>query len=307
MVSDGTEAVVSTKKRMPSIGERLLSEPGAMLVKAYFYGWHYVMRIVQQLTGRAARRKIRFTPHVPTRAYLQWKLVSIAGIRPELARGEHGGVVMYFLDGTTPPKDAPEPPAGTLNAGARDISKSRVERVFEDVFGYALRVDPTVYEGPMVSKNETNAARDGRVLQGPIERAEPGQVYQVAIDNRCSEDMVEDLRATVVGGQLVLVYRKRRPLKDRFLNYNLDVEMLAPEDAFSADEIGKILGFARAFGLDLGEMDVLRDRLSGRIYIVDVATTPHSPPEFLMGRRGIRAMKIVAKAFREEFLDQRST
>lgn len=302
-LSESMEAALSSGKPMPSIGARLLSEPGAMLVKAYFYAWHYCVRTLQRVSGRAPKRTIRFTPHVPTRPYLQWKLASIAGIRPELSRGGADGVVMYFLDGTTPPQDAPEPPAGTLNAGARDISKSRVERVFEEAFGYALRVDPTAYEGPMVSKNETNAARDGRVIQGPIERAEPGQVYQVAIDNRCSDEMVEDLRATVVGGRVALVYRKRRPLKDRFLNYNLDVEMLAPGDAFSEDEIGKILGFARAFGLDLGELDVLRDRVSGRIYIVDVATTPHSPPEFLMGSRGIRAMKIVAKAFREEFLD----
>jgi len=99
-----------------------------------------------------------------------------------------------------------------------------------------------------------------------------------------------------------LVYRKRRPVADRFSNDNTAVEIADPSDMYSSDEIGLILAFASTMGVDLGEFDVLRDRASGRLFIVDVATTPHGPPEMLVGRDGVRAMRIIARAFRRQYL-----
>ena len=50
------------------------------------------------------------------------------------------------------------------------------------------------------------------------------------------------------------------------------------EDCFSPDEIDKLLRFCAAMNLDYGELDVLRHKADGRIYVVDVNTTPDGHP-----------------------------
>ena len=56
-----------------------------------------------------------------------------------------------------------------INARCRDISKQRVSRVFEDVFGYGLQVDPTTYSGPRREKvgRERDARRRVRRVPDP--------------------------------------------------------------------------------------------------------------------------------------------
>ena len=51
--------------------------------------------------------------------------------------------------------------------------------MFEDVFGYALDVDPTTYTGRIVKKLDENATHDGEVVDGPIpaDDVAPGFVY----------------------------------------------------------------------------------------------------------------------------------
>ena len=287
----------------PSRLKRMMAEgPRHTLIKAYFYGYLYAARMRRGLFGRKPTRRLVFSPTLPTRPHLQWKVAALVGLRPQAPKAGVPATVMYFLDATGAGGGATPPPPGALNGGAVDLSKSRVMRVFEEVFGYGLEVDPRTYAGPIVAKGEQNAAHDGSVVEGPIDNPLPNTVYQVAVDNTREDGTVEDLRSVVVGSAIPIVFRKHRPITNRFSNDNTHVEIAEAAEVFSEEERALIIRFARAFGVDLGELDVLRDRNTGRIYIVDVATTPHSPPELLVGRPGLHVVRVIARTFEEEFL-----
>jgi len=58
----------------------------------------------------------------------------------------------------------------------------------------------------------------------------------------------------------------------------LAVTVPAPIDGlFSADEQRLMLEFARRIGMDYGELDVLRDKETTDIYVVDANRTPVRP------------------------------
>ncbi len=53
----------------------------------------------------------------------------------------------------------------------------------------------------------------------------------------------------------------------------------------SGQEISNLLQFCQLMGMDYGELDVLRDRQDGRIYVVDANSTPLPPPPAKVGRQ----------------------
>ena len=59
--------------------------------------------------------------------------------------------------------------------------------------------------------------------------------------------------------------------------------------------------FAADLGLDWGGVDVLRDRMSGRIYIVDANKTDMGPPVALKLAAKLRATRRMARAFAGAF------
>lgn len=253
--------------------------------KAAFYLYFYVV-------GAFRRRTPVRVIGTHRRPYLNWKLFKLLGFVP----AETGALTFRNLDATFD-----EAPADAINGRCTDISKSKVAEVFEKVFGYELTVDPEAHDGPMVEKSEENATHDGRVVQGPM-APRPGLVYQHLVDNE-QDGVVEDLRPCIVGREIAFVYRKRRPVAIRFSNDNTSITVATPDDVFSPVEQQGVLDVADALGLDVGELDVLRDRASGRIYVVDAAKTPHSPGEACVNWAGIRAMRRAAAAFRREFVD----
>lgn len=163
-----------------------------------------------------------------------------------------------------------------LNADCTDISKEKVEQVFARVFGYGLALDPCSHRGLCVRKSNSNAQHDGQIIECPIERPEPGYIYQRLIDNQVSAAAAGDLRAPIYGGCIPLVFVRYRPLDSRFHGDYLE-QVRDIEDYLSAAEIARVLAFARAMGLDYGDVDMLRDPADGRLYIVDVNNTPRSP------------------------------
>ncbi|MCM8557603.1 hypothetical protein [Sphingomicrobium sediminis] len=165
-----------------------------------------------------------------------------------------------------------------INNGCRDISKRNVAKVFEDVFGYPLDVDPTTHEGEMVEKSDTNAQHDGRVITGPIAPGEVREdcVYSVLVDTRVDEGSVQDFRLMYIGELADFCFRERRRIEIRFSTTNIKTDVVQTSEHFSDEEIRLIETFCGRMGLDVGELDCLRDRNSGRIYIVDVANTPGS-------------------------------
>jgi hypothetical protein len=291
--------VVTVKKT----GARLRIGPGLLGEVANWFAYYFVVEAWRLRALGRRGPKIWFTPDRPRPWYLVWPVMHAAGAR--MAKKPEEADLVFFFDDVT----ESEPPetnisARLVNFHCDSISKSRVAQVFEEVFGYGLEVDPTEWAGPMVEKSEVNAAHDGRIVHGPCE-ARPGRAYQRVIDNSYQEGLVEDLRCPTLGGEIPIVFRKRRRLEDRFLNINSEVETADTADVFSADEQKKLGDFARAMRLDWGSLDVLRDKNDGRLYVVDVNKTDMGPPTALPLGKKIKATSALARAF-ARFLDTQS-
>ncbi len=287
---------------------KTLTEPR----KTAFYGRFYVH-------SKRARPRGDWCcwPDVPQRPHLAWKIARLCGLRLVGRPTDNVALGYVFSDRTRldPPKpgDLPEG-VPIINERCLDIGKHRVEAAHQRVFGYGMAVDPRTHAGPMVIKNDANAAHDGRVVQGPTGSVDPGNVYQLVIDNAAEKingrpapaPMVLDLRVTVVGTELSGAFRKYRLASERFLNTAERVFFHTPSELFSDEEQHRLLAFAADIGMDLGEIDVLRDNASGRIYAIDANNTPHSPPGLLEGPLAAwPIMTSAAGAFERQFLSGR--
>lgn len=189
-----------------------------------------------------------------------------------------------------------------LNVQCMDISKQRVERMHQSTFGYGMHVDAKSYVGRAVQKSDGNAVHDGRYIQCPLDNIQEGDVYQRVIDNSISEDEVVDYRVPVMNGKPVLVYRKFKRMEVRFTNEVTRSELSDLYDVFSGQELEQITAFTRAMGADFCELDILRDKQDGRIYIIDLNKTPYGPPAGLSKTETKRAVQLLSEAFQTAFL-----
>ena len=258
-------------------GARVPVEPGVVGETLSWLRFHLAVE-AERRSFRADGPRLWFAPDQPRPWYLVWPAVQLSGLR--VARSvEEADIAFVFEDSTRGAI-----PAGhglpIINARCADVSKSRVASVFEAVSGRRLSVDPAAWSGAMVAKSEANGAHDGRCLDGP-QAPVAGLVYQRLIDTEASDGMVEDLRCPTVDGEVAAVFLKRRPAAQRFANVNAEVRRLDPERALSKEERALIRSFCRAFGLDWGGIDVLRERASGAIWIVDANKTDMGPPTAL--------------------------
>ncbi|WGF89290.1 hypothetical protein [Marinivivus vitaminiproducens] len=246
-------------------------------------------------------------PGLPYHRHMLWKAVLHAGMRLEPYRGDKGrtpAIGLFWADRVAMPDNrvGPTPPRswwrGALNGRTGQDSKRTVEAVFASVFGYPLAIDPTTHCGPAVAKSDRdNGAHDGRVIDCPIAEADPGLAYEAVIDNRADEATVVDYRVPVIGGEIPFVYVKRRPLSDRFANANAEVALTEPDAVFSRDEQAGLAEVCRRLALDLGvELDVLRDRTDGRIYVVDANPNAWGPPRPIAAADAVRAVRLYASA-----------
>ncbi len=239
-----------------------------------------------------------FAPDQPRPWYLVWGAAAWGGMR--FARSpEDADAAFYFEDSTLG-----SPPAAqglrALNFDCTDVSKTKVSEVFEAVFGYPLAVDPETFDGLVVEKGEDNGAHDGRLVPCPRARA-PGRVYQRVIET-AEGGFVHDLRTPFVGGRPALVFIKSRPTNARFANMNSRVVLTTPDAVYSPEEIERLSAFARAMRLDWGGLDVLRDRDSGRLYVVDVNKTDMVPIA-LPWIDKLRAIRRLSQALRALVLE----
>ena len=239
--------------------------------------------------------KVWFAPDRPRPWYLIWAAAAWNGVG--IARTPEEATASFYFDDATEGRPPARWHARALNYGCTDISKSRVAQVFEQVFGYPLSVDPVRGFGPAVEKGEANGVHDGRQVWLPTQ-PRAGRTYQRLIDN-IEDGQAVDLRTPVVGGKPVLVFVKRRPADDRFANHNSSASLVRPQDVFSDVEIDQLGAFARAMGLDWGGLDVLRDRASGRLYVVDVNKTDMGPPIALPVLDKIAALSRLGRALRQ--------
>lgn len=250
------------------------------------------------------RVRIHALPVVPRYWYLM--RVSLSRLGVEFVDNiQDADVTLYFDDATySEPPHLLNGPNIQINFECRDISKTHVQNVFKKIFGYDLGVKPSEYTGAMVAKSEINGTHTGKIVQGPCE-AEDGYVYQKLIDNRSKNGRVTDIRCPTVFGEIPLVYLKSRPEGQRFENLNTHVELTDAAQELSTDEIDKIRLFCNEMKLDWGGLDILRDSVDGKIYIVDVNKTDMGPPFSLPLKDKLRSTSILAQAFDAAFKAKR--
>ena len=256
------------------------------------------MRRLGGIFARGKRLKIAYSPIVPR----PWYLLPVLANRARMKRINNFAVadaVFYFEDQTVvAPPHVPKGSNKAFNFGCHDISKSKVGEVFKQVFGYDLAVDPRTYTGKVAVKSEMNGAHDGYATSAPLPPEhpyDPKLVYQRLIDNTVEGKWAEDMRCPITGGDIEIVFVKRRPLASRFANMNSSVTLQSPDELLSAEERAEIKEFAAAMGLDWGGMDILRNKEDGKIYIVDVNKTDMGPPIALSMKDKSKATAILTK------------
>ena len=253
------------------------------------------------LAGRRGPR-IWFTPQRPRPWYLVRSALSWAG--GCVARSPQEADAVFTFEDATWTFRRPGP-GKALNAACTDTSKGRVAEVFETVFGYPLAVDPAEWRSEAVEKSETNGTHDGRIVQCPRRRRE-GMHYQRLIDTG-DDRFTHDLRTPCVGGRPVLVCVKRKRRETRFSIHNAGVDLRMPEAVFSRGELDTIGRFLQAMGIDWGGLDILRDRVTGRIYVVDVNKTDVGPIIALSWRDKLRSTALLAEALQRLVAGVRQT
>ncbi|PLX22440.1 MAG: hypothetical protein C0599_06365 [Salinivirgaceae bacterium] len=195
-----------------------------------------------------------------------------------------------------------------INFNCRDISKTKVDELHQEVFGYSTVIDPQKYEGKCVKKNILNAKHDGIILDCPInETPEEGFIYQKLIDNQYDETMVEDIRVSIIGNKIPLAILKYKPVEKRFGGFRKNQDGIKapvvkePGEVFSREEMENITILCQKIGLDVGEIDVLRNKNDGKIYVIDINNTPTGPSHLTEEELDFAVGKL-ADAFESEFL-----
>ncbi len=269
------------------------------------------LRQIKNIFGRTRHTTtLSYYPQTPGPWFNIWQVTRLANLKT-ISALSHANYIFAFEDSThTQFNKSYLEGFGVpvLNLHCNDISKEHVADIFEAVFGYNLRIDPLVHNGPAIQKSDANGTHDGSVIDCPISPSEiiKGQSYQRLVDSTFTGNTSEDLRVAYALGTLALVYHKYKPLTDRFgMNY-VSVNVRAPEDVFSQKEISLIINFCKKMHLDFGAIDVMRDKHDGRIYIVDVNKTC-MPVLSLSLKTQIRSQKIIAQALNAGLLKLRDT
>ena len=112
---------------------------------------------------------------------------------------------------------------------------------------------------------------------------------------------MEEVRVPVFKNKIPFACIKYRSVDDMFNNH-VKAVMYNTQDLFNQEEIANIIHFYRRIGMDLGELDVIRDKDNGRLYIVDANNTSSGPPEHMTKKEYWLAIQKLAQSFEEVFM-----
>lgn len=214
-------------------------------------------------------KRVLFWPHQPRRvnkAFYALRDLSIEVVDDASKRTTDGGFFWSYRTRTEMPFDQFAFFESLYNKGGVDVSKTRVERVWRRCGGRPVLIDPRRAIGTVVEKSDDQCARDASLKAAPVEPRD-GYVYARYIDTRTQRNEYIDLRVALFGDVIPYVVKK---YKRGALQEATRIAVTPPQKVFSESEIALILDFARAFDVQYAEFDVLRERATGNIYIVDV-------------------------------------
>lgn len=219
---------------------------------------------------------------------------------------ETADIVLHFSDTTYHPIDARlralRKKRFVINDDSCDISKTHTDIVHRQVFGYGLSIDPHTYGKPYVKKSNINSLHN-YTIQATPEAPDPAYSYQRIVHNQVDDEVI-DIRIPFYGRILPMCTLKYRPVKTRFGDTSTRAEIVKTASVLSEKEISTIETLCASMGVDFGELDVLRDYQTGKIYVVDVNDTPSSPARALQWNDKKRALKIFADTFHRRFVEK---
>jgi len=260
------------------------------------------------------RKRIFFYPDKPMPHCVIYKILMFLGYRVTTDPEENYDLAILYWQGFDGNPYSPETfpqlrnnnhnKIKKLNMSNNDISKVRINSVFDEVFGYPISVDPRKYRGKCVMKSNWNALHKGQIIECPTELHEGDFVYQKIIHNETDDGSVKDMRVPIYGKRTPFVYLKYRSVKDRFVDRehtNTKATIAEVDDVLSASELNSIYRFCEKIGMDYGELDVLRDKDDGRIYIVDANNAPSGPPSPISDDEAKVAIMRLSQTFEEAF------
>lgn len=272
-----------------------------MLLKDLMAG---IAILKQALTGKSSK-VILVHPHFPSRGSTIFRIAKKLGYEVTNKISRTKALAIYWEYNTvrnefqalTELKSAI-----VINLHNRDISKDKVDEAMLAAFGYSTVIDPLKHRGVAVKKSLQNAVHDGQKIECPVDREE-GFIYQKFIDSSANEKEVMDLRIPLMKGSIPHIYLNYRNNLERFKNVP-DRAVLVEniEDWLSQEEMKQLAEFCRIFQFEYGELDVLRDSVDGKIYIVDANNTPQGPPKHLPERDKKRAVELLSNAFVKAFI-----
>jgi hypothetical protein len=167
-------------------------------------------------------------------------------------------------------KEPPDPIAvehRAVNWRLFDITKSRVNDVYNDI-----NINPLTYQKQAVRKTESQGSHSGCIINCPISRMQynPQLVYQKYIETRVG-GLYTSYRL-FYDGEVRFVAKKYK--KSPFKSDHVLIEKYHPLDIFTRMHLDTIQKKSIIFGLEFGEIDILRDVRDGRSYVVDINNVP---------------------------------
>ncbi len=248
-------------------------------------------------------KNILFYPHFPVRRAAICKILKKLNMGMARNKRIKHNLGIYWKDRTYTKFRWPESTNMLIiNRNCNDISKKHVDLVHKNIFGYSTKVNPKTYRGAYVQKLNLNGMHMA-FLRKRRSSPLPGFFYQILVDNS-DGNMVIDHRVPVFGHTAPFTYKIYRSIKRRFMILNNTIEIHPFEKTFSQKERELIFRFCDEIGLDYGELDILRDNKSKRIYIIDVNKTPWGPPLGLPEYQKEEAVLKMADSFKKAFLEK---
>lgn len=167
----------------------------------------------------------------------------------------------HFNDRESPNKDLFKYGVRVLNGMIARTDKITVESVFKAIFGYGSFVT----KGECVKKSIFQAVKGAIIIEEPDN--EKDFIYQKILGEFTDEGLIE-YRVTIINRKISIVLKR---IRVELFKTSKD-EIVTIENPFSEKEIELINIFSVVFGLDFGDLDILRK--NGKIYIIDVNNTP---------------------------------
>ncbi|MFT4738072.1 MAG: hypothetical protein ACJAZM_001952 [Cyclobacteriaceae bacterium] len=182
------------------------------------------------------------------------------------------------------------------NKDCLDIGKTRTDQIFEQVFGYSTRVDPLAHRGKMLEKSEINGTHEATIVTGPIKEMKDGYIYQLVLNNKVKGYLYEDVRVTYIKGKIPFCYLNYRLKGKRFSTKKFGAELVDTSKVISETEIKLIDQYCEQMDVDYAEMDCIRNRDDGKLYIIDVNITAYGPANGLRYKEKMEGLRLYQQA-----------